>query len=981
MKPSYDARHDPLVVGRTPLLPVSTITAILAAPEPLNELRRTLAESELIRTALTAASPTLAAAVDEWARGAQPRNATAPLRALAYVNRMATRATPFGMCAGIGYVSVADGRTTLRVDEGARRTCTRADMGLMHELIRALESGDARGRVAYSASRAAIQRGDRLYVTNVTLTSYESTEQGYATAQVPVSLKFTDAVRYVLDRAQRLVSYEDLTDALARRFGEPVGEARRVLDALIESGLLISELRVSPVGDPLGSLRSRISRIDPPLGERLEQAFDEAARWDVLSLEERTQSSLTGVVEQFGRLHESAIAPAVQVDMHVPFEGALPAHVLGEVERLAEYQVRFSRVAALDRFRARFLERYEGSERLVPLLELVDPNLGLGLPEPLRLEERKHPRRDALLTRLACEALVQRAEEVALTDEHMARLAPPANGAAVPASAEFGFQVAAESYEALDRGDYRIVPAPFFATNRAARGLGRFAHLFDAQTRVRIISAARYGLDEEALTAELSYAPPSARAYNVMIRPAAFDAVIPVAVATGSSALEVTLDDLWAGLDGGRFFLWSQSRGCRVIPVESHVFDTDRGAPNVCRFLASLAADGRRAFQAFDWGPARGFTYLPRIRIGKLVLAPRQWRFERSDLGAPATEFIRDAQQLRTTWAIPRYAYLTEGDNRLLLDFDASISYELLYDQCGDEAVTLVEALPDPSNTWTEGRNGRYAVEFVASVRARRLEKAPRARPRVPRPLLHRRSYGLGSEWVYAKLYLAKQAMDDFIVRALTPAVHELAADARIDCWFFLRYADPQTHLRMRLRAAPGAAYVHEYAIAAAQAWLREGRIVRYAFDTYEPEYERYGGVEGVARAERFFAAASERCAECIVQAKTVDARIAVAAESFAAWVTDPLHPVALRALQSDAHRKLQPADREALKRIASLQATDASPLQEFENEADADGLLRSFFHMHCNRLGLEPGDEMRAATLLRALLLSRSARGRLVTA
>jgi len=125
---AYDARRLPLVVGRTPLLPIRTITKIFAAEEPLQALRDLLEHEPLVRQAIYVASATLSEAIDAWLAGAPLRNRNTPLRALAYVDRMAWRPTPFGICAGIGIIDVGDG-TTLRVDVQGRRTRTRPDMG------------------------------------------------------------------------------------------------------------------------------------------------------------------------------------------------------------------------------------------------------------------------------------------------------------------------------------------------------------------------------------------------------------------------------------------------------------------------------------------------------------------------------------------------------------------------------------------------------------------------------------------------------------------------------------------------------------------------------------------------------------------------------------------------------------------------------------------------------------------------------------
>ena len=77
------------------------------------------------------------------------------------------------------------------------------------------------------------------------------------------------------------------------------------------------------------------------------------------------------------------------------------------------------------------------------------------------------------------------------------------------------------------------------------------------------------------------------------------------------------------------------------------------------------------------------------------------------------------------------------------------------------------------------------------------------------------------------------------------------------DGWFFVRYGDPDWHLRVRFHGEP--ARLHAEVLPALQAaaapLLDDGRVWRLQLDTYEREVERYGGPEGVALAERLFEA------------------------------------------------------------------------------------------------------------------------------
>ncbi len=118
-----------------------------------------------------------------------------------------------------------------------------------------------------------------------------------------------------------------------------------------------------------------------------------------------------------------------------------------------------------------------------------------------------------------------------------------------------------------------------------------------------------------ALTAELSYVLSSARMYNVTIRPAFFDALLPIGVGEISDGDTIAPDDLWVGIDRNRFFLWSFSRQHLIIPRESHLLNTGQSAPNLCKFLALVNSDGRRYLQSFDLGAASLLTYLPQVRV------------------------------------------------------------------------------------------------------------------------------------------------------------------------------------------------------------------------------------------------------------------------------------------------------------------------------------------------------------------------------
>jgi thiopeptide-type bacteriocin biosynthesis protein len=123
-----------------------------------------------------------------------------------------------------------------------------------------------------------------------------------------------------------------------------------------------------------------------------------------------------------------------------------------------------------------------------------------------------------------------------------------------------------------------------------------------------------------------------------------------------------------------------------------------------------------------------------------------------------------------------------------------------------------------------------------------------------------RRSFPPGSEWLYAKLYAGPATLDQLLRDVIRPIVEVASRTGAVDRWFFIRYGDPDWHLRVRFHGRP--ANLHGEVLPALQAaaapLLEDGRLWRIQLDTYEREVERYGGPEGIELAERLFHADSE---------------------------------------------------------------------------------------------------------------------------
>lgn len=106
------------------------------------------------------------------------------------------------------------------------------------------------------------------------------------------------------------------------------------------------------------------------------------------------------------------------------------------------------------------------------------------------------------------------------------------------------------------------------------------------------------------------------------------------------------------------------------------------------------------------------------------------------------------------------------------------------------------------------------------------------------------RDYIPGEEWLYYKVYMGKGTSDFFLTQYLYPYVQSLKKQKIITKWFFIRYADPEPHLRIRFYNcdAKKLSFVIFSFRKVLRELMNEEIVWKIQLDTYSRELNRYGG-------------------------------------------------------------------------------------------------------------------------------------------
>ncbi|WP_307795380.1 lantibiotic dehydratase [Actinacidiphila acididurans] len=807
-------------------------------------------------TAVATASPDLAAQVGRICAGPsmpQPTVRRAVLAVLRYLLRARTRATPFGLFAGVEAARIS-AAPSLRAGN-AHRTTTRTDAAWITSLIEHLEAGgELRSHLVLLANDLASEHDGHL--------GLEHRPHGASDgAPVQVQIRATAPVRAALDSARTPVRWTDLTEKLSADFPTaPRDVIDNLLAGLVQQRFLLTNLRPAMTApDPLPALVRRTEQagaaeVAAGLREiaaaltRHDAATDNPAAADAERA--RATAAMTRLLP--------AAKPMLALDLRLDWDLVIPEAVAVEAESAAAALTRLAVRPVLSpgwaAWHGRFLERY-GPTAVVPVLDAVAM---LGYPSgylgsTATPAEEAVTDRDRRLLKLAHTAVMRRRLEVQLDDASVAELCVVDAHRPVQPSTEVTVRVHSASVASLKEGDFTLHVTG--VARAAGATTGRFLHLFDPEDRRRMtdLYAGIPGVYRGALLAQISTTPLYVRAENVARAPRAAELMISLSEYRDPDAGLVPVSDLAVTADAERLHLVSLSRRRPVHTMLLNAVDLTRHTHPLARFLFEAPVALAAPCAGFSWGAASALPFLPALRYGRTVLSPARWILDADQMPGTTASWPQWEQAL-TSWRrdalLPERVYLGDGDQCVSLNLTEPSHRALLRTHLERHGKALLRTAPTPTDLgWTGGRAHEVVIPMAATGQA----VAPVRWPGYAVSREDGHLPGCDSR-LYLKLYGNPDRQNPLLVRHLPSLLNELGATR----WWFVRYRNPDEHLRVRLSFPPGAL---GSAVEQVGAWTRrlrhDGLITHAGWDTYYPETARFGGAAAMDAAEDYFTADS----------------------------------------------------------------------------------------------------------------------------
>jgi lantibiotic biosynthesis protein len=773
-----------------------------------------------------------------------------------YLMRSRTRCTPFGLFAGVGVVNWGSS-TNITIGSCSDRH-TRLDMDYLCALALYLVKIDCvRQSVSFSPNSS-------IYLIDDDIRYIEYNYIGGIREHQISSIKNNEYISAVLSIARSGANMQEIVSTIA---SEEISEdeAFSFVNELIDCQLLISELDPAITGaEFLSQILSVLNQVrlkDPQLVSILDKLY----KTEALLL--KLDNSLANGTDFYLQIIELLKAIGVpfdesklfQVDKNIvtsssTIDSKFQLGILNAIKQLSPLSGDLQR-PNISNFIARFYDRYEDEE--VSLLHALDTEMGVGyldniagdftplidgvrLTETQGIDKISWTENQKKIFRLLNRTYINKKYEVMFSEFGFeeSNVKPD-----LCASSSVMFRIVNEKQIVLEN----------VGGSSAANLIGRFAHAH-AGIKAMVIDIAQQeqDLNNEVVFAEIVHLPES-RIGNILLRPGFRDYEIPF-LANSSKDIDhqFLLKDIFISVRHNKIFLRHKPSNTLIVPRLGSAHNFTYNALPVYQFLCDLQTQNFQAGVGFSWGGiGKEFTFLPRVVLDNVILSPAMWQFNhRQILRICKLESVEDILKWRNEESLPSTFLFTEGDNELFIDTSNCVLFDIFKSAIKNKTwVVLKESFLNNAMPTKNAQGEHVANQFVAAL----IRNEP-VYTNLNLELNNeeiKRNFSIGSEWLYLKFYCGAKSADNILQNGIKRVVEKAQSEKWIYKWFFIRYTDPNSHIRVRFHLTNSSHLQSIVDLVKLYVKPFEG-IWKIQTDTYKRELERYG-YNTISQAETIF--------------------------------------------------------------------------------------------------------------------------------
>ncbi|MEP1446300.1 MAG: lantibiotic dehydratase [Paraglaciecola sp.] len=871
-------KNEDFFVIRTPRMPVNNLLSLDSNKEKTRQLISQWVELPEVIEALYLATPSLLERIHYWQKKPDSKEGRKfEQTLLKYMIRMGSRSTPFGLFSGIHCGKITS-QTNLEIhylDKDSRKT--RLDMFYLFAIKEHLLRTDIR-----NSNLKYYPNPSHYYVARQY--RYIEAYQSNKTLQYRLSaIEVDEYFSFLLDNTKNGLTFNTLLDNFLNHYKDAIQEeVETYIQQFIEESVLIADIPLSVTGkSPDSTFLTSLNRIgEVSTANHLNTVLDHLNKMD-----QRKSAEVKDYKYVFEHLNKLPIqaeeSKLFQADIYRSFEHCELHQV--EVSKLLKQLLLLKGLSHQDfepfsDFMSKFNVRFEG--QFVPLNKLLDDETGIsfshetGYEAPLlaglnltrqRIQRNNTPRvsmLDTIVTQAITAPENRNKQIIHLTSKELNKhLGARSLDVDLPAS----FASIISLYQ--DKNQNRIIKFNGCYGPSVANLLGRFCHLhseLEDNIKEHLLKEEQHSPD--VIFAEIVHIP-EGRPGNVIARPYLRKyEIIFMADSDLNHEYQIPISDLYVWIEQQQIKLWSKRLQKQIVPRLSSAHNYTSRSLSVYKFLSMLQRQSGTPPE-FSLPASQALTsFIPRIMLDNLILSEKMWRIPREELEELIKQSEIDYVKLRVLqekYELDNIVSLAANDNVLQLNLRNPQMLDILLSETkGQRLVELKEVLVAQYQTPVKSlKDEWYTNELIIpffNTDAKSHQTFKDNPQRDIEAIQIKRRFSPGSEWLSLKIYSGNGSVETALAEKIFPLIE--SSIAYFNKWFFIRYGDPDWHLRLRFNGEFSQLYgsLLPKLSQLFDPMLENGEIHKIDIFTYEREIERYGGAASIDLVESLFMADSQ---------------------------------------------------------------------------------------------------------------------------
>lgn len=339
------------------------------------------------------------------------------------------------------------------------------------------------------------------------------------------------------------------------------------------------------------------------------------------------------------------------------------------------------------------------------------------------------------------------------------------------------------------------------------------------------------------------------RSINLSAAQQSYHNYIPINTAYADDENVILLSDIYVHAHNNDFSLVSKKHHKQIIPKKTSALNPKLFESDVYNFLCDYEFYNQEInsvnfnFNAYH----EHLLYAPRIFLEKgILLYPAQILLVYN--GCSIDEFNNYVQDKIKEYSFSKKIVIADNYGKTILDTENRKNIDVLFEKVKDaKTIYISEFLYDSFKPAATQENENFAHEIIVGVKNPHYSRPDIEYSKMDISPVVFNNAAVVSDWLYLEVFCNTHADAELF----TLIYDKIILENRSDLFFFIHYANPDRHLRLRFKTY--SLENKQFIIKEIHELKSQNIISKYHILPYEPEVYRYGGIEIMELSEIIF--------------------------------------------------------------------------------------------------------------------------------